>query len=82
MFEAEAKRQGLAMSDVTDPEILPYILKRMAVTELDDVFASIGYGGMTAAHAVGRIRDEIIRRRAPAKKTTRSRAKKTAEETV
>ena len=70
MFEAEAKRQGLAMSDVTDPEILPYILKRMAVTELDDVFASIGYGGMTAAHAVGRIRDEIIRRRAPAKKTT------------
>ena len=79
MFEAEAKRQGLAMSDLTDPELLPYILKRMAVTELDDVFASIGYGGMTAAHAVGRIRDEIVRRRAPAKKTDLDRIQEKAE---
>jgi GTP pyrophosphokinase len=69
MFEAEAKRQGLAMVDLEDPEILPHILKRMAVQNLDDVFASIGYGGMTASHAVGRIRDEIIRTRTPAKKT-------------
>lgn len=69
MFEVEARRQGLAMVDLTDPDILPNILRRMAVQDLDDVFASIGYGGMTAAHAVGRIRDEIIRTRAPAKKS-------------
>jgi GTP pyrophosphokinase len=69
MFEAEAKRLGLAMVDLEDPDILPNILKRMAVQSLDDIFASIGYGGMTASHAVGRIRDEILRTRAPAKKT-------------
>ena len=69
MFETEAKRQGLAMADMTDPDMLPHILKRMAVQEVDDIYASIGYGGMTASHAVGRIRDEIIRNRAPAKKT-------------
>lgn len=69
MFEAEAKRIGLAMADITDPEMLPHILKRMAVQDMDDVYASIGYGGMTASHAVGRIRDEILRNRAPAKKT-------------
>ena len=79
MFESEARHQGLDMADVTDPEMLPYILKRMAVTELDDVFASIGYGGMTAAHAVGRIRDEIIRRRAPSKKTDLDRIQEKAE---
>ena len=79
MFEAEARRQGLDMDEVTDPDMLPYILKRMAVTELDDVFASIGYGGMTAAHAVGRIRDEVIRRRAPAKKTDLDRIQEKAE---
>ena len=79
MFEAEARHQGLDMADVTDPDMLPYILKRMAVTELDDVYASIGYGGMTAAHAVGRIRDEIIRRRAPAKKTDLDRIQEKAE---
>ncbi len=79
MFEAEAKRQGLAMSDVTDPEVLPNILRRMAVTELDDVFASIGYGGMTAAHAVGRIRDEIIRTRAPSRKNELEKMQERAE---
>ncbi len=69
MFEAEARRAGLSMADVTDPEMLPHILKRLAVTELDDVFASIGYGGMTAVHAVGRIRDEIVRNRTAVRKT-------------
>ena len=69
MFETEAKRQGLSMADMTDPDMIPHILKRMAVQEIDDIYASIGYGGMTASHAVGRIRDEIIRNRAPAKKT-------------
>ncbi len=69
MFEAEARRIGLAMADVTDPELLPGILKRMAVQDIDDVYASIGYGGMTAAHAVGRIRDEIARNRTTVRKT-------------
>ena len=79
MFEAEARRQGLAPVDLEDPELLPHILKRMAVTELDDIFASIGYGGMTAAHAVGRIRDEIIRQRAPQKKTELEKIQERAE---
>lgn len=79
MFEAEARRQGLAMVDLSDPDILPHILKRMAVTDLDDIFASIGYGGMTASHAVGRIRDEIIRQRAPARKTELEKMQERAE---
>ena len=69
MFEAEARRIGLSMADVTDPEMAPNILKRMAVQDMDDIFASIGYGGMTAAHAVGRIRDEIVRSRTSVRKT-------------
>ncbi len=69
MFEAEARRVGLAMADVTDPEVLPAILKRMAVTDLDDIYASIGYGGMTASHAVARIHDEIVRSRSTVRKT-------------
>ena len=79
MFEAEARRQGLSMADVNEPEYLAGILRRMAVTELDDVYASIGYGGMTAQHAVGRIRDEITRQRAPAKKTDLERIQEKAE---
>ncbi len=69
MFEAEARRVGLSMADVNDPEMVPLILKRMAVMDMDDIYASIGYGGMTASHAVGRIRDEVARNRTSVRKT-------------
>ncbi len=79
MFEAEAKRIGLSMADMEDPELQPYILNRLAVREIDDIYASIGYGGMTAAHAAGRIRDELIRRNAPPRKTELERIQEKAE---
>lgn len=60
-FENELKQAGLTMAAVTDEEVLPGILKRLAVVSLDDVFASIGYGGMTAVRVVNRVRDEIIK---------------------
>ena len=63
MFESELRRSGLSMADVLDEETLPNLLKRLAVASLDDVFASIGYGGMTATRAVNRVRDEIVRLR-------------------
>ena len=68
-FESEWRRTGYTMADILDEEMLPIVLKKMAVTELDDMFASIGYGGMTAAGAVNRIKDELIRRRSPRNKT-------------
>jgi len=60
-FESELKRTWLTMADLSDPEILSLITKRFAVPSLDDLFAAIGYGGMTASRAVNRIRDEVGR---------------------
>ena len=61
MFEAELKRAGIPMSTVMSDEILPILLKRVAVTSFDDLLAAIGYGGMTATRAVNRIKDELIK---------------------
>ncbi|MDE7243702.1 MAG: bifunctional (p)ppGpp synthetase/guanosine-3',5'-bis(diphosphate) 3'-pyrophosphohydrolase [Oscillospiraceae bacterium] len=58
-FESELKRTGLAIHQVTDPSVLPIILKRMSFQSLDDMYAAIGYGGYTALKAVNRIRDEL-----------------------
>ena len=69
MFEAEIKRVGLKMSDLTDEEVLPLILKKISVTSLDDMFAAIGYGGMTATRAANRIKDEVTRASKPAHKS-------------
>ncbi len=68
-FDAEWRRAGFTIADLTDEEVLPLVLKKMAVTTLDDMFAAIGYGGMTAIHAVNRLRDELIRQRSGKPKT-------------
>ncbi|HIQ67956.1 MAG TPA: bifunctional (p)ppGpp synthetase/guanosine-3',5'-bis(diphosphate) 3'-pyrophosphohydrolase [Candidatus Faecousia excrementigallinarum] len=58
-FEAEMKRLMLPLSALSDPELAPQLLKKLSFDNWDDMYAAIGYGGLTAAKAVGRIRDDI-----------------------
>ena len=58
-FEAEMKRVGLPLTALADPELEPHLLKKLACDSWDDMYAAIGYGGLTAAKAVGRIRDDV-----------------------
>ena len=58
-FESEMKRAGLPLTAATDPELEGQLLKKLSFDTWDDMFAAIGYGGLTAAKAVGRIRDDI-----------------------
>ena len=60
-FEAEMKRLLLPLSALTDPELESALLKKLAFDNWDDMYAAIGYGGLTATKAVGRIRDDINR---------------------
>ena len=58
-FESEMKRAGLPLGAITDPELEPHLLKKLSFDNWDDMYAAIGYGGLTATKAVGRIRDDI-----------------------
>ena len=58
-FEAEMRRAGLNLSITADPEFSPYLLKKLSFGDWEDMYAAIGYGGLTAVKAVGRIRDDI-----------------------
>ena len=60
-FEAEMRRLMLPLSALTDPELESALLKKLSFDCWDDMYAAIGYGGLTAAKAVGRIRDDINR---------------------
>ena len=60
-FEAELKHCGLTMKDVTNPELLPTLLKKVAYGSLEDMYAAIGYGGFSAQKAVSRMHGEIQR---------------------
>ena len=60
-FEAEMRHVGLPLSITIDPEISPILLKKLSFDNWEDMYAAIGYGGLTALKAVGRIRDDIQR---------------------
>ncbi len=58
-FEAEIKRVGLPLTALTNPELEPHLLQKLSFDSWDDMYAAIGYGGLTATKAVGRIRDDV-----------------------
>ena len=60
-FEGEMRRVGLPLAITVDPEVGPNLLKKLGFDTWEDMYAAIGYGGMTAVKAVGKIRDDINR---------------------
>ena len=60
-FEGELRRNGFQPSMLNDNELLPQLLKKLSFDNLEDMYAAIGYGGLTAAKAFGRIRDDLVR---------------------
>ena len=61
-FEAELKHAGLNMSAITaSSEVLDSLLKKVRFGSLDELYAAIGYGGMSAQKAVVRVKDEMAR---------------------
>ncbi|MCL2842836.1 MAG: bifunctional (p)ppGpp synthetase/guanosine-3',5'-bis(diphosphate) 3'-pyrophosphohydrolase [Oscillospiraceae bacterium] len=66
-FESEMKRLGLSMDAITRSEVQTQILKRLSFGSLDDAYAAIGYGGLSAQKAAGKVRDELIHLAKPGK---------------
>ena len=80
-FEAELKRVKIPMSTIMAEDVLPHILKKCRVGTMDELYATIGYGGTTAMKAVARVKDELLRLdRLAAEKA--AAANKTLEESV
>ncbi len=60
-FESELKHLGISPSILQNDELLSVVLNKVAFDSLDDMYAAIGYGGLTALKAVNRVREELIR---------------------
>ncbi len=58
-FEAEMKRLLLPLPGSMEEELQKSLLKKLSFDNWDDMYAAIGYGGLTAVKAVGKIRDDI-----------------------
>ena len=79
MLESELKRNELTLADVQDSEINSPILMKLSLSTMDDLYAAIGYGGVTATRVANRLRDEIVRSQKPDKRTALDKINEAAE---
>ncbi|MEG2540576.1 MAG: bifunctional (p)ppGpp synthetase/guanosine-3',5'-bis(diphosphate) 3'-pyrophosphohydrolase [Clostridia bacterium] len=57
MLEREAKRKGYNLGDILMPDVLSTILQRQAMASEDDLYAAVGYGGLTTNQVLSKIID-------------------------
>ena len=60
-FESELKRTGVSLKELLADDNVPNVLKKLSFNSVDDMYAAIGYGGVTALKVIGRLREDIQR---------------------
>ena len=55
MLSEAARRQGQKLSEITKPEFVQQVLARFTLNEMDDVYAAIGYGGLTTGQVLNKL---------------------------
>jgi len=61
IVEREIKKTGFTTAQLLKADYLEAIYRRYTLSTLDDLYAAIGYGGLSAGKIVPRLRDEHIR---------------------
>ncbi len=59
MLEDELRHMGVPLDEALSPEILHPVMKKLSFNEADDLYAAIGYGGITVVRVANRLRDEV-----------------------
>ncbi len=78
MLENELKHYGISLEEATAAEIVSPILKKHSYPNLEDLYAALGYGGVTVPRIANRIRDELKSVKAE-KKTVLDKVSEAAE---
>jgi len=58
-FEAELRHANINISDVIREELLPKALARAGFKAIEELYAAIGYGGISAQKIVNKIREDL-----------------------
>lgn len=61
MLEREAKRRGYNLSELLSTAGLNYIMNRYTLSSIDDLYASVGFGGLTTNQIIVKLIDYFKR---------------------
>ncbi len=85
--KAELERElrvNLLMDDFSDPELKEIILKRLKMNNEEELYANVGYGGVTVSRVVAKVKEEaakLAKARTPITLETVAQAQKPAKKT-
>lgn len=77
MMEKEAKNRGYLLGNLMVPKWLDVIMQRYSISSVDDLYASVGYGGFTVNQILSKLIDfykKEERAKAPAKAANQARS--------
>ena len=58
MLEREAKRLGYPLSSLNKPDLVETLYKRYSVQSLEDIYAMVGFGGLSTQQVLNRLIEE------------------------
>ena len=61
IVEREIRKTGFTPQQLLKHDFLEALFRRYTLNTLDDIYAAIGYGGLSAGKIIPRLRDEFIR---------------------
>lgn len=64
LFEKGLKRQGIMPNEVLRPEWIEKVLKKFGLHNIGDLYATLGYGGLTLNQVLGRFKEELRKEKA------------------
>jgi len=65
MLEDELRHMGVSLDEALNPDVLHPVMKKLSFNEEDDLYAAIGYGGITSVRVANRLRDEAAKSAKP-----------------
>ncbi|MBA1336816.1 MAG: GTP pyrophosphokinase [Firmicutes bacterium] len=68
ILEKEMRRQGLNISELMRTDTVDKVLKRFGFQAIDDLYATVGYGGLTTHQVLNRFKDELKKQKASEEK--------------
>lgn len=65
LLEKEAKRLGYSFGQLSKQDFLDVLFKRYTLSNLDDLFVTVGFGGLSSAQVINRLADEYKKTQKP-----------------
>ncbi|ABR48507.1 (p)ppGpp synthetase I, SpoT/RelA [Alkaliphilus metalliredigens QYMF] len=65
LLEKEVRRQGFTMNEVLQSKVLSAVAKRLGLASEEDLYAVLGYGGVTLSQITTKIRENVKKETPP-----------------